>query len=80
MTANHFLAGPPGIPQERLQFVRAALQRSVFDSDFLKDAKKQQFIIDYIAPDEALKIATRFLRQSEADKDKLRQLLKLQTK
>ncbi len=77
---GHFLAGPPGIPQERLQFLRAALKKSVFDSDFLKDAKKQQFIIDYVAPDEALKIATRFLAQPEADKDKLRQLLKLQTK
>ncbi len=77
---GHFLAGPPEIPEERLRFLRAALKRSVFDSDFLKDAKKRQFIIDYVAPDEALKIATRFLRQPEADKDKLRQLLKLQTK
>ena len=42
------VAGPPGMPADRLQALRAAFDAAVKDPEFLADAKKQRFEIQPI--------------------------------
>ena len=41
------IAGPPGIPADRLAFLRGALAKAVSDKDFLEKAKKAKRAVKY---------------------------------
>ena len=43
------MAAPPGIPPERLTFLREALNKTMNDPDFIKSAKKAKREIDYLS-------------------------------
>ena len=42
----------------------------------MKKARKQQFLIEYLAPEKAHRIVTEFLGMPQKDKDQLKKLLK----
>ncbi len=71
-----FLAGPPDLPKDRLKLLRLALKKSLEDPELLKKAKKQQFLIAYLEPGKALKIAKDFINMSSKDKAELKTMLK----
>ncbi len=54
------LAGPPGIPQERLQALRAALAATMKDPEFLAEAGRAGLDIDPASPDEVLGLLRQF--------------------
>ena len=70
------LYGPPGLPKDRLQFLRQGLKKAVFDPELLKKAKKQRFLIKYLEPEKALQIVKDFLNMPQEDKDELKRLMK----
>ncbi len=70
------LLGPPGLPKDRLEFLRVSLKKALNDPGMLKKAKKQQFLIEYLEPEKAHKIVTNFLQMPQKDKAQLKKLLK----
>ena len=70
------LYGPPGLPKDRLEFLRQGLKKAVFDPELLKKAEKNQVLIQYLDPDEALQIVKDFLNMPQENKDELKRLLK----
>jgi tripartite-type tricarboxylate transporter receptor subunit TctC len=52
------LSTTPGIPAERLAFLRQAFEKTMNDPDFLNDAKKAKRDLDYINGDEVLQLLT----------------------
>ncbi len=70
------LYGPPGLPKDRLQLLRLALKKSLFDPELLKKAEKQQFLIKYLEPEKALVVVKDFLNMPQEDKDELKRLMK----
>jgi tripartite-type tricarboxylate transporter receptor subunit TctC len=54
------LAGPPGIPAERLRALRAALQATMQDRDFLDEAKRTGLDIDPASAEEVEGLLQRF--------------------
>lgn len=54
------LAGPPGIPADRLKALRDALFATMKDPQFLAEATKAGLDIDPVKPDEVLKLLQRF--------------------
>ncbi len=70
------LYGPPGLPKDRLDFLRQGLKKAVFDPELLKKAEKNQVLIQYLDPDEALQIVKDFLNMPQENKDELKRLLK----
>jgi tripartite-type tricarboxylate transporter receptor subunit TctC len=46
------IAGPPGIPADRLAFLRDAFAKAVADDEFLGKAKKAKRAVDYASGDE----------------------------
>jgi len=51
------IAGPPGIPGDRLQFLREAFYKAMHDPDFLKDAKKAKRVLSYLSGEEMEQLA-----------------------
>jgi tripartite-type tricarboxylate transporter receptor subunit TctC len=54
------LAGPPGIPADRLEALRDGLFAAMKDPGFLSDAKKAGLDIGPVKPDEVLALLQRF--------------------
>jgi hypothetical protein len=54
------LAGPPGIPADRLAALRTALFATMKDSQFLAEANKAGLDIDPVGPDEAVAMLKQF--------------------
>jgi tripartite-type tricarboxylate transporter receptor subunit TctC len=54
------LAGPPGIPADRLAALRTALFATMKDGQFLAEANKAGLDIDPVAPDEVHKLLKQF--------------------
>jgi tripartite-type tricarboxylate transporter receptor subunit TctC len=54
------LAGPPGIPEDRLQALRAALAATMKDTEFLADAGKAGLDISPASPDEVVALLRQF--------------------
>lgn len=69
------LYAPPGVPKDRLQVLRGALKNALKDPELLKKAKKQQFLIKYLGPEEALQIVKNFLNMPKENRDELKRLL-----
>ena len=60
------LAGPPGIPADRLAALRAALFATMKDPQFLAEAKKAGLDIDPVTPDQVLALLKQFAAFSPA--------------
>ena len=43
------VAAPPGVPKERLEFLREAFDKAMHDPQFIKDAKKSKRVLDYLS-------------------------------
>jgi tripartite-type tricarboxylate transporter receptor subunit TctC len=50
------LSTTPGIPAERLAFLRQAFEKTMNDPEFLNDAKKAKRDLDYLAGDDVLQL------------------------
>lgn len=50
------LSTTPGIPAERLAFLRQAFEKTMHDPDFLNDAKKAKRDLDYLSGDDVLQL------------------------
>jgi len=61
------VAGPPGIPEARLEFLRAAFYKAMHDPQFLKDAKKSKRVLDYLSGEEMANLAKESLEIEEED-------------
>ena len=60
------LAGPPGIPADRLAVLRTALFATMKDPQFLAEANKAGLDIDPVGPDEVMELLKRFSAFSPA--------------
>ncbi|MFQ5841377.1 MAG: Bug family tripartite tricarboxylate transporter substrate binding protein [Thermodesulfobacteriota bacterium] len=61
------VAGPPGIPQERLEFLREAFYKAMHDPGFIKKAKKAKRPLNYLSGEETLKLVKSVLEIPEED-------------
>lgn len=77
---GYFMAGPPRIPENRLQFLREALKKAVSDPELLKKAADRKYVIEYLAPDDALTIVRKFFQMSEGEKKLLKDMLDVRKK
>jgi tripartite-type tricarboxylate transporter receptor subunit TctC len=59
-------AAPPGVPQDRLSALQAALRATVADADFLAEAAKLKFIVTYTSPQEMADITARMYATPKA--------------
>lgn len=74
--AGYFLVGPPGLPKDRLKFLREALKKVVNDPEFIKRARRVGFIPTYISPEEALQAVRNLLNLPKEKQEKLFDLAK----
>ena len=61
------IAGPPGIPKERLEFLRKVFYKTMHDPGFIKSAKKAKRELNYLSGEEMKKLATRLLQAPTKD-------------
>jgi len=61
------VAGPPGIPKERLEFLRKAFDKAMQDPGFLESAKKAKRDMDYLSGEEMEALAKESLEIPEED-------------
>ena len=54
------LAGPPGIPADRLKALRAALTTTMKDQDFLAEAQRAGLDIDPVSAEDVVALLKRF--------------------
>jgi tripartite-type tricarboxylate transporter receptor subunit TctC len=69
------LAGPPGIPPDRLKALRDAFAATMKDKDFLAEANKVGLDIDYASADEVQELLKHFATFSPAIFEKARQAI-----
>ncbi len=74
--AGYFLIGPPGLPKDRLKFLRDALKKVVEDPEFNNRAKRVGFIPTYIAPGEALQVVRNLFNLPKEEQEKIFALAK----
>ena len=74
--AGYFLVGPPGLPKDRLKFLRDALKKVVNNPEFDKRARRVGFIPTYIAPEEALQAVRDLLNLPKEKQEKIFALAK----
>ena len=68
-------SGPPGIPADRVQMLRDALQNTMKDPQFLQEAKDVKLIIDPVTGKEIEGYVAQILGMSKEAKDALRPIL-----
>jgi tripartite-type tricarboxylate transporter receptor subunit TctC len=69
------LAGPPGIPADRLAALRAAFMATMKDKDFVAEAEKVGLDIDPATPDQVVDLLKHFATFSPAIFEKARQAI-----
>ena len=69
------LAGPPGIPPDRLKALRDALTATLKDKDFLAEADKVGLDIDFASAEQVQDVLTHFATFSPAIFEKARQAI-----
>jgi tripartite-type tricarboxylate transporter receptor subunit TctC len=69
------LAGPPGIPPDRLKALRDAFAATMKDADFLAEANKVGLDIDYASPEEVQNLLKHFATFSPAIFEKARRAI-----
>ena len=69
------LAGPPGIPPDRLKALRDAFAATMKDKDFLAEASKIGLDIDYASPEEVQELLKHFATFSPAIFEKARKAI-----
>lgn len=70
------LAGPPGIPADRLAALRAAFMATMKDASFLADARKLQLDIDPMPADEVMKLINGVYAAPAAAIEKVRNIIR----
>lgn len=65
------IAGPPGIPAERVQLLRDAFEKTAKDPAFLKEAKESKLIIDAVTGPQIEQYVDQILGMSKESKDAL---------
>ena len=66
---------PPNTPKERLQILRAGLQRTLQDPEFLAEAKKSKMLIDVVTGEDIERFVEEMLSISPTIKKKLQFLV-----
>jgi len=61
------IAGPPGIPKERLEFLRRVFYKIMHEPDFIKSAKKARRELNYLSGEGMQKLATKLLQAPDED-------------
>jgi tripartite-type tricarboxylate transporter receptor subunit TctC len=61
------IAGPPGIPKERLEFLQQAFYKAMHDPGFSEKAGKAQMPLNYLSGEEMLKLIKNVLEIPEED-------------
>jgi len=69
------LIGPPGIPADRLKLLRDAYAKMVADSEFLADAKKRDWEVEYITGEELEAMARKAVNQPPETVARLKSIL-----
>jgi tripartite-type tricarboxylate transporter receptor subunit TctC len=72
MDLGHSFFAPSGVPQDRLDALRKAFEKSVKDPDFVAEANKAGLYVGFLSGDELQKLTDKSL----AGKDKFKSLLK----
>lgn len=63
---NRPFATPPGVPQDRVEALRRAFEKTLQDSAFLADATRGNMDIDYMAPAEIERLLTAAFRAPQS--------------
>lgn len=71
MDLGHAFFAPPGVPQDRINALRTAFEKSTKDPDFVKEATKSGLYVGFLSGDELQKLTDKSL----SGKDKLKSLL-----
>jgi tripartite-type tricarboxylate transporter receptor subunit TctC len=71
---NFPTAGTPGIPAERVKMLREAYVKALKEPDFLEEAKKRSWQIDYISAEELEKLSKEVIDQPVEITERLKQL------
>ena len=66
---------PPGIPEDRLQFLREAVSKTLQDPEFLKSAESAGRLIDFMSAEEEEQLAEEALADAESLKPLLMEAL-----
>lgn len=61
------VAAPPGIPEERLEFLRKAFDKAMQDPGFIRDAKKAKRGLDYLSGEEMEELIKTSLKIADED-------------
>jgi tripartite-type tricarboxylate transporter receptor subunit TctC len=77
---GYFMAGPPKIPENRLQFLRVTLKQAASHPELLQKAAKRKIVIDYLAPEDAQSISLKFLQMSDKNKALLKKMMDVRKK
>jgi tripartite-type tricarboxylate transporter receptor subunit TctC len=69
------LMGPPNMPPDRIKILRDGYAKMLADSDFLAEAKKRDWDVEYIAGEELEAMAKKVLNQTPETIAKLKKIL-----
>lgn len=72
MDLGHAFFAPPGVPQDRVNALRQAFEKSVNDPDFIKEATKAGLYVGFLSGNDLQKLTEKSL----SEKNKLKSLLK----
>jgi tripartite-type tricarboxylate transporter receptor subunit TctC len=71
---NFPTAASPGIPPDRLRMLREAYAKALKEPDFLEEAKKRSWDVDYISAEELEKLSKEVIDQPPEITERLKQL------
>jgi len=69
------LVAPPGIPKERMQWLRAAFAKTVADANFLDEAAKKKLEVEFISGEELETLANEVIAQPPEVVERLKEIL-----
>jgi tripartite-type tricarboxylate transporter receptor subunit TctC len=73
---GRILVTTPGVPPDRLEFLRAAVKRALSDPALIAEGQKTQRFVQYQSPDEALELTRKVLTMATPEqKERLRQII-----
>ena len=71
------VAAPPGIPADRLRFVRDAFKKGMHDSEMLALAKKLKLPVNYTSGEDLGRMAKKIMATPKPIVDKLKKILNI---
>jgi hypothetical protein len=73
---GRILVTTPGVPGDRLDFLRAAVKRALNDPALIAEGEKTQRFVQYQPPEEALELTRQVLATATPDqKEQLRKII-----